>query len=101
MSEKQSRERNVFLFILAVGILLRVWKITWGLPQLYEEAMPLRISWRFWNWGQSGLSFNPDFFVYPAFTFYLQFVVQALHFLLGYVFGAYSSLEMFRQAYDA
>lgn len=100
LSKERISDWTHLLFIILLGLIFRLWHITWGLPNLYEEAMPLRISWRFWNWGHSGLNFNPGFFVYPAFTFYLQFFVQSIHFLIGYTLGAYDSLDAFRQAFD-
>jgi hypothetical protein len=87
--------------ILFIGFCLRMWQITWGLPDLFEEAYPFKIAWKMWNWGKSGFDFNPHFFNYPALSFYLNFVLQAVQFLFGSVIGAYSGLESFRKAYEA
>ncbi len=90
-----TKENITFLFILAVGLILRLWQINWGLPELYEEATPLTISWKFWNWGKEGFNFNPNFFNYPALTFYIQFIAQVINYALGYLFGIYKSLNEF------
>jgi len=90
-----SKENITFLFILAVGLILRLWRINWGLPELYEEATPLTISWKFWNWGKEGFNFNPNFFNYPALTFYIQFIAQVINYALGYLFGIYKTLNEF------
>lgn len=88
-------ERNTLYFILGIGLVLRLWHINWGLPELYEEATPLTISWKFWNWGKPGFDFNPNFFNYPALTFYIQFIAQAIHFAIGNLFGVYPTLNDF------
>ena len=82
------------------GLLLRIVHLGWGLPQLYEEAFPFTIAWRFWNWDGPGLSFDPHFYNYPALTFYLQYFVQALHFVLGVVSSQYASLAAYRAAFE-
>lgn len=94
-------KKKILLSIIAIGIALRLWHIDWSLPAVYEEATPFMVSWKFWNWGQQGLDFNPYFFHYPALTFYIQFVVQALHYGVGHLFGAYPNLDAFRQAYES
>jgi 4-amino-4-deoxy-L-arabinose transferase-like glycosyltransferase/tetratricopeptide (TPR) repeat protein len=91
--------RNPATWIVLGGLLLRVWTINWSLPELYEEAYPFSVAWKFWNWGGAGLDFNPHFFNYPALTFYLNFVVQAVHYLAGSITGAYPTLASFNTAY--
>ncbi|MDI6767595.1 MAG: glycosyltransferase family 39 protein [Bacteroidota bacterium] len=98
---KKIFQDNILLFfIIFIGTLLRVWHINWGLPDLYEEAMPLSISWRFWNIGATGYQFDPNFFTYPAFTFYLQFLIQNIHYLIGNIFGVYPGIASFLQAFE-
>ncbi len=89
------KNNSIFLFILSVGAILRLWQINWGLPELYEEATPFRIAWQFWNWGNAGLDFNPRFFNYPALTFYIQFIAQVINYIAGYLFGSYPNLDAF------
>ncbi len=93
--------RIVLFLIICLGLALRLWHITWGLPEFYEEGMPLKISWQFWNWDRTGFDFNPHFFTYPALTFYLEFCVQGIQFVIGHVFGSYPDLEVFHHAYTA
>lgn len=98
---KKIFQDNILLFfIISIGALLRIWHIDWGLPDLYEEAMPLSISWRFWDIGNTGYQFDPNFFTYPAFTFYLQFLIQNVHYLIGNIIGVYPSLTSFLQAFE-
>lgn len=86
---------------MLVGVAARIWGITWGLPEFYEEGIPFRRAWLFWNWGSSGFNFNPGFFVYPAFTFYFHFLVQVLHYIVGTLLGTYHSLTSFQQSFEA
>jgi tetratricopeptide (TPR) repeat protein len=90
-----TRELLPLYAILAGGLVLRLWQINWGLPELFEEATPLRLGWGFWNWGKPGFDFNPHFFHYPALTFYVQFIAQAIHYGIGHLFGAYPNLNTF------
>ncbi len=76
-----------FLGILAIGFYLRIWQTTWGLPQVYEEAIPLRLAWQMWASVKSGLDLNPHFFTYPALTFYLQFVLQGITYAVSGLLG--------------
>lgn len=85
--------------ILAFALSLRLWNVHWSLPEIYEEAYPFHIAWKFWNWGGDGFDFNPHFFNYPALTFYLQFFLQVVHYLLGNLFGAYTNVTAYQQAY--
>lgn len=91
----------LFLLVLVVGFGLRLWHINWGLPHLYEEAMPIKISWKIWTAGIGRFDFNPHFFVYPAFTIYLQLAVHAIQFAVGYVAGSYQNLIAFNDTYNA
>lgn len=89
------KENRILLFILLLGVCLRLWYIDWGLPELFEEATPLTISWKFWNWGNPGFNFNPQFFNYPALTFYIQFIAQVIHFVIGNILGIYPNINSF------
>src|SRR5512140_3232899 len=72
------RERWLLAVILLVALGIRLWHLTWGLPDVYEEGYPFHNAWAYWNWGQAGFQFNPHFFHYPALSFHIQFVVQVL-----------------------
>ena len=79
--------RDVLIAVTA-GALLRFTYLDYGLPELMEEATPVRQAWEMWNWDGAGFDFNPHFFNYPSFYFYLQWVAQAAYYLLGSAFGA-------------
>ncbi|MBI5214962.1 MAG: glycosyltransferase family 39 protein [Ignavibacteriae bacterium] len=92
--------QKYILLILGVGIAVRLWNINWSLPFIYEEAYPFRTAWNFWIWGKPGFDFNPHIFNYAALSFYVQFLIQVLHFAVGTIFGIYSNLEAFHQAFE-
>lgn len=98
--QKFTREERLLALILAIGAILRFWHIAWSLPDMYEEAYPFAIAWKFWRWGEPGITLNPDFFHYPALTFYLQFALQSVHYGIGRIAGSYADLSAFRQAYE-
>lgn len=87
--------------ILVSAAALRFWHISWGLPELYEEAYPYKVAWNLWNWGKAGFDLNPHFFNYPGLMIYLNFVVQAVHYITGMLTGQYGSLLAFEESYFA
>jgi hypothetical protein len=95
------RERVLFFLILSAAVAIRLWHVDWDLPQVYEEAYPFSVAWKFWSWGRGGFDFNPHIFNYAALTFYVQFAVQLIHYAVGHLLGIYSDPNAFRSAYEA
>jgi 4-amino-4-deoxy-L-arabinose transferase-like glycosyltransferase/tetratricopeptide (TPR) repeat protein len=99
-------EHRALLAIVALALLIRLWHVNWGLPAVYEEAMPMNVAWQMWNWDGDGIDLHPrvehkeHFFIYPALTFYLNFLLQAIQFLVGRFTGAYENLAAFRAAFE-
>jgi len=87
--------------ILLAGAAARCWHIGWGLPEIFEEATPFTVGWRYWHWGFPGLDFNPHFFNYPALTFLLNFILQSIHYAAGHLTGIYPDLSSFGKAFAA
>jgi 4-amino-4-deoxy-L-arabinose transferase-like glycosyltransferase len=86
------------LALLAVA--LRFYGLGWGLPAVYEEAYPFKKSWEMWGWGAGRhVDFNPHFFNYPTFYFYVQFLGQGLLFVLLKLRGVIQSALDFRVLY--
>ncbi len=86
------------LFLLALA--LRLAGAGWGLPQVYEEAKPVKVAWTLWAWDEShGFDGNPRTFGYPSLVFYLQFLGQALLFVGLKLAGAIHSALDFRVLY--
>ena len=85
------RKRILICVIVLIGAYLRLRNLDWGLPEVFEEATPWRQAWEMWGFRAGKLDFNPHFFNYPALTFYIQWIGQALIYLVGRVSGAFSS----------
>jgi 4-amino-4-deoxy-L-arabinose transferase-like glycosyltransferase len=80
------------LAILAVAAVVRLHGLGWGLPQIYEEATPLRKAWEMWGWGPArSVDLNPHFFNYPSLTIYLQFLGQGVLYLVLHAAGRIGS----------
>ncbi|MCH7548998.1 MAG: phospholipid carrier-dependent glycosyltransferase [Candidatus Krumholzibacteriota bacterium] len=95
-SERVERggRRNLYtcLVLVAVAVIMRIWGIDWGLPQVYEEAVPLKKAWAMWGWDRpSGTDLNPHFFNYPSLTFYVHFIGLGLHYVVASASGVIES----------
>lgn len=71
--------RNIPLIaLMTLAAAIRVFGISWGLPEVFEEATPMRQAWQMWGWDGGGLDLNPHFFNYPSLVIYLQLIGQAV-----------------------
>jgi 4-amino-4-deoxy-L-arabinose transferase-like glycosyltransferase len=96
----RSHELFLVFAVIAVAAFLRFYGIGWGLPQIYEEATPLKRAWEMFGWGpQDTLDLNPHFFNYPSLFLYIQFVGQGILYLGMKVFDAVDSTMDFRVLY--
>ena len=98
--ERLARADRPLLVLLAVALIVRLWQIGWALPEMYEEAYPLAIAWKFLPIGGAGFTLDPDFFHYPALSFYVQLVLLGVHYAVGHLAGWYADLAAFRTAYE-
>jgi len=86
--------------LLLLAAALRFYGIDWGLPDVYEEATPLRRAWGMWGWGpESRFDLNPHFFNYPSLAIYVQFGGQFILLIFMKIFGAIDSTLDFRTLY--
>ena len=86
--------------LVLLAFIVRLYHLRWGLPEVYEEATPVREAVGFWGGPGQGLDLNPHFFKYPSFSFYLHFVVQSFVYLWLSIVGQVGSLADFRQLLD-
>ncbi|HET9232580.1 MAG TPA: hypothetical protein VFP10_00375, partial [Candidatus Eisenbacteria bacterium] len=94
------KERTDVLLLVALvllALIVRLYHLRWGLPEIYEEATPVREAVGFWGGPGQGLDLNPHFFKYPSFSFYLHFVLQSFVYLWFSILGNVGSLADFRQ----
>lgn len=86
--------------ILLVALVPRLAAIRWGLPDVLEEATPLRRAWDMWGWGPArSFDPNPHFFNYPGLTIYLQWIAQSLLLAWLRLTGIVHSVLAFRALY--
>lgn len=85
--------------ILALAALLRLWRLSQGLPDFVEEAIPLRRALEMGGW-QAAPDWNPRFFNYPSLVIYLQLLLLRVQILLGTVGGAFASPVDFWAAFQ-
>ena len=77
----------IAIAIMGLALALRLYGIDWGLPQVYEEAYPLKKAWPMWGWADGeSFTLDPRFFNYPTFYLYLQLLGQAV--LYGLLWSA-------------
>jgi 4-amino-4-deoxy-L-arabinose transferase-like glycosyltransferase len=83
---------HIPVIILLSAVVLRVYGIGWLLPEVHEEALPLRKAWDMAGWGiPRGVDMNPHFFHYPGLVLYIQLAGQVLLYLMMKIFGAVDS----------
>ena len=84
--------------ILIVGAGLRAYNLDYGLPEVYEEATPMKQAWEMWGWDGDGVDLNPHFFKYPSLAIYTQFVGQLCYFGVNALTGRYASPQAMWEA---
>lgn len=93
-----TRRTRFLLFLIVLGGLgLRVQNLDWGLPEVFEEATPVREAVEFWGVPGTSLDLNPHFFKYPSLTFYAAFAVQVGDYFAQSLAGNVQSLNDYRQ----
>ncbi len=78
--------------IVVLGFVIRLVGLGWGLPDVYEEATPLKVAWGMWNWDRpAGVDLNPHFFNYPGLMIYVHFALQGVEYVAMKVSGGIES----------
>jgi len=77
----------VLLGLIVLGLLARVWGISYGLPYLYhpDEPVGLRIALHIFKTGD----LNPRFFGYGSLFFYLNALAYLPYYLIGQLLGLF------------
>jgi 4-amino-4-deoxy-L-arabinose transferase-like glycosyltransferase len=91
-------EHGLLAAILGVGLALRLWSITWGLPYVDHPDEPAVVNptmamLRRGDW-------QPHFFNYPSLYLYLLRAVFTLHWRWGLASGAYSPQSQLPETSD-
>jgi 4-amino-4-deoxy-L-arabinose transferase-like glycosyltransferase len=77
--------------ILFSGLLIRLWGISWGLPFLYhpDEVQVVTAYLKM----VKGLNLNPQYFIYPGFSMYLNAFVYGLYYMVQRRLGNFQGLS--------
>lgn len=78
--------------IVVLGLFLRVWGISFGLPDLYHADEPIVVNHAM-AYGSGDL--NPHFFKIPPLASYLLFGIFGVYFLFGQLLGVFHGVEGF------
>ncbi len=87
-THQSARATRLLLVGLVATTAIKLWVVDHGLPFIYEEATPVRQAWEMWNWGNPSFDPNPAFFNYPALTFHLNWLAQAVCYAFGSIIGS-------------
>ena len=88
--------RRVLALVLLVGLAMRVWGISFGLP--LASARPDEVQIAGPAVGYLGGNLEPPFFQWPALFQYLVAGAYALYVLAGRPFGGYATLAAFAES---
>jgi len=83
---------RVLFFILVLGLIMRLWGVNFGLPQVYHADEPIVVNHAI-AYGSGDL--NPHFFIVPPLVSYLVFVQFGVFFLLGKIIGMFGGMSDF------
>lgn len=78
--------------ILCLAFFLRLWGVPFGLPHLYHADEPIIVNHAL---AYSNGDLNPHFFRIPPLTSYLLFVIYGIYFVIGKIFGLFTSTQQF------
>ncbi|MFA5008053.1 MAG: glycosyltransferase family 39 protein [Candidatus Omnitrophota bacterium] len=87
------KKGHIFLItILALGFILRIWGINFGLPYQYHQDEPMAINHAI-SYGSG--DFNPHYFQLPPLIGYILFFLYAIFYLLGNLFNYFKDSDSF------
>ena len=84
------------LFLVLVGLGLRVWGSSWGLPDLYHPDEDKIVNHAL-AFGSGDL--NPHYFGWPSLQMYVLFLMYGVYFVSGWLLGQFASPQEFLVAF--
>ena len=91
--ESGSRLDLLCLALAVVAVLVRLPHLGWGLPEIEEEALPMKHALAMWGWENGRLVINPATAGWPALSFYVHLLLQHLHYAIGRLTGAFTNRD--------
>lgn len=81
------------LALAIAAVLVRLPHLGWGLPEVEEEAMPMKHALAMWGWESGRLGLDPFTAGWPSLSFYVHLLVQHLHYTVGRLTGMFSNRD--------
>lgn len=78
------------LGVAALALLIRLPHLRWGLPEVEEEAVPVRKAFEMWGWNQDHLTLDPQTAGWPHLSFHVHLAWQHLQYAIGKWTGRYA-----------
>jgi Dolichyl-phosphate-mannose-protein mannosyltransferase len=72
-----------------LGLALRLPNLGWGLPDVAEEAYPMKKALEMWDWQAGSIAWNPQTIGWPSLSFYVHLSLQHLHYAVGRLAGQF------------
>lgn len=85
----------IIVTVIAVG--LRLPHLGWGLPDLEEEALPLKKAFAMGGWDDGSLQLDPETAGWPSLSFYVHLLLHHLVYWAGLVAGAFADRADFNR----
>src|SRR5580765_5315405 len=79
--------------LVLVALALRLPHLGWGLPEVEEEALPMKQALAMWGWDSGHGTLDPGVAGWPSLSFYIQLALQHLHYWIGRLSGAFANRD--------
>jgi hypothetical protein len=87
--------------LAALAFLIRLPDLRWGLPEVEEEALPVRKAFAMWGWDEGRVTLDPQTAGWPALSFYVHLALQHAQYAIGRMTGRYDEpLDFFVEHVD-
>ena len=73
---RAARDRILAAAVFVVAVLLRIPHLGWGLPEIEEEALPMKKAFEMWGWDTGRVTLNPQTVGWPSLSFYVHLLLQ-------------------------
>ncbi len=83
MTRRDHADWIVPALVATMAVAIRLPNLGWGLPDIEEEALPLKKAFTMGGWDTGRLSLNPETAGWPSLSFYVHLLLQHLQYLVG------------------
>jgi hypothetical protein len=86
---------KIYIYFLIIifffSFVLRIIHLNWGLPDIEEEAFPMKKAFEMWDWDNGKINLDPETAGWPSLSFYINFLLQLFHYAIGHLFGEFEN----------